>query len=137
MNLAAVMDEIGDVAETIPGLHVYRWPVDEATPPAAWPTYPAEMPFDAAFQRGTDRWSGGLLVVVGRVWGRAARDQLSKYVSGDGRDSIVAAFLAHDWRACAYARPTRAVPDAIQVGGVDMLAALFELDIAGPGTTEG
>lgn len=136
MNLADVMDEIGDVADTIAGLRVYRWPADEITPPAAMVTYPESVDFTVAFQRGTDRWQGGLLVAAGRVWDRAARDQMSRYVSGDGAESIMAAFYAHDWQSCAYVRPVRATFDAIQVAGVEYIAALFELDIAGPGTQE-
>lgn len=137
MILADVMDEIGDVAETIPGLHVYRWPVDEATPPAAWPTYPVELGVLGSFQRGTMRWQGGLIVAVGRIWDRATRDQLSKYVSDDGPESITAAFYAHDWQACAYAQPVRWRPDAINLAGVDLMAAVLDLDIAGPGLREG
>lgn len=137
MNLADVMDEIGDVADTIAGLRVYRWPADEITAPAAMVTYPEAIEFDAAFQRGTDRWAGpGLLVATGRLYDRSARDQISRYVSGDGPESIVAAFYAHDWQTCAYARPVRATFDAIQVAGVEYLAALFELDIAGNGTED-
>lgn len=136
MILSRVMDEIGDVADTIDGLHVYRYPADEITPPAAMVTYPEAIEFDAAFQRGTDQWTGGLLVAGGRVWDRAARDQMSRYVSGDGAESIKAAFYAHDWQSCAYVRPVRATFDAIQVAGVEYIAALFELQIAGNGTEE-
>lgn len=137
MNLADVMDEIGDVAATIDSLHVYRWPADQVTPPAAWPTYPVAIEFDAAFQRGTDRWQAGLIVAAGKVYDRATRNQLARYTDGDGPESIKAAFWSHDWQACAYARPVRVTFDAITVAGVDLMAALFELDIAGPGLREG
>lgn len=137
MILADVMQELADVADGIPGLTCYGWPTEEATPPAAWPIYPARMPVNAAFQRGTDRWQGGLWVAVGRVWDKATRDQLSRYTAGDGPESVIAAYFAHDWQTCAYARPVEWTFDAIQLAGVEMMAALLELDIAGPGATEG
>lgn len=132
-----MMDEIGDVAETIPGLHVYRWPADEISPPAAIVAYPS-MDLDAAFQRGLDRWTGALILLVDRVWDRSTRDQISPLVSGDGGGSIVEAFYAHDWQSCAYARPTgTSEPDTISIAGVDYLGYVFELDIAGNGRQEG
>lgn len=137
MRLADVMDELAAVAETIPGLTAYGWPTDEASPPAAWPTYPVEMDPLAAFQQGTVRWQAGLWVAVGKVWDRETRDSLSRFTADDGAESIVAAFLAHDWQACAYAQPVRWTFDAITIAGVEMMAALLDLDIAGPGLQEG
>lgn len=137
MKLSAVMDELAAVAGQAPGLHTYGWPVDEATPPAAWPTYPQEMDPLAAFRQGTVRWRAGLWVAVGKVWDRATRDQLSAYTADDGPESIVALFLAHDWQACSYAAPVRWTFDAVTIGAVEMMAALLELDIAGPGLQEG
>lgn len=138
MNLDLVMDEIAAVAATVPSLRgrTYAWPAEEVSPPAAMVTYPSEIDPLVAFQRGTDRWSGGLVVVVGRVWDRATRNQIAGYVSGDGPESIIAALFAHDWQQCAYCVPQRITFDAIQVAGVEYMAALFELDIAGDGTEE-
>lgn len=136
MILRDVMDEIGKALEPIPGLHVYPWPADEISPPAAMVTYPS-INIDAAFQRGLDRWTGGVLVLVERVFDRASRDQMSPFVSGDGGGSIIAALKAHDWQKCSYARPVgTADPEPLPVGGVIYLAYFFELDIAGPGTEE-
>ncbi len=137
MRLDQVMDEIAAVADQIPGLTTYAWPADEISPPAAMVTYPEEISLDTAFQRGTDRWNGGLIVLVDRVWDRSTRDQISRYTAGDGPESIKAAFYAHDWQACAYVNPRRVTFDVIAVAGVDYLAALFDLDIAGNGTQEG
>lgn len=138
MRLAAVMDEVAAVAATVPSLQgrTYGWPAEEVSPPAAMVTYPVEIDPLVAFQRGTDRWSGGLLVVVGRVWDRATRQQIDGYVSGDGAESIIAAFYNHDWQECAYCVPQRVTFDAIQLAGVEYMAALFELDIAGNGTED-
>lgn len=137
MNLAKVMDELAAVAGKVEGLHCYAWPTDEATPPAAWPVYPVEIGMETAMARGTDRWRGGLWVVTGRVWDRSTRDILSGYTAGDGPESIAAKFFEHDWQSCAYARPVRWTFDALQISGIDLMGALLELDIAGPGATGG
>ena len=138
MRLADVMDEVAAVAATVPSLagRTYAWPAEEVSPPAAMVTYPAELDPLVAFQRGTDRWTAGLVVVVGRVWDRSTRDQMAGYVSGDGAESVIAALFAHDWQECAYCVPVRVTFDAIQIAGVEYMAALFELDIAGNGTED-
>lgn len=133
MILADVMDELAAVADTIGGLHCYGWPTEQATPPAAWPTYPVVMSALAAFQGGTYRWQAGLWVAVGRVWDKATRDQLSRYTAEEGPDSVVEAYMNHDWQSCAYARPVEWTFDALTIAGVEMMAALLTLDIAGPG----
>jgi hypothetical protein len=130
MILSRVMDEIGDVADKVEGLHVYRWPSDEVTPPAALVGYP-DITLDAAFQRGTDRWTGGLILAVDRLQDRSTRDKLSRLI-----EQIVPEFVAHDWQSCAYARLVNGQPDAFMIGAVEFAVYLFEIDIAGPGTEE-
>jgi len=135
MKLHLVMDEIGDVAAQIPGLRVYRWPDENPTPPAALVMYPEEILFDEAFQRGLDRMpNGGLRIVAGNVYARAARDLLSGYCDGDGAQSIKRVFYLHDWQSCSFVRPTSVQFEPWMSAGVPLISALFTLDIAGPGT---
>lgn len=134
MKMVDVMDEIGDALGSIAGLRVHSHPVDRLEPPAAVVQFPV-MNFDQAFQRGLDRWEGGIIVAVSRVWDRTARDNIARYVDGSGAGSIHAALRAYDWQYCSYARATRLTwPAGYQVAGVDFVAARFDLDIAGPGT---
>lgn len=133
MNVVEVMDEIGDALEAIPGLHVWPYPVDQVSPPAAIVQFPT-VNYDQAFQRGLDRWDGGIVVLVSRVWDKAARDNLSKYVDGSGSTSVHAALKDRDWTTCAYARVTRCTfPPGYTIGTTPFVAAQFELDIAGTG----
>lgn len=134
MNLVDVMEEIGEALSAIDGLRIHAHPVDRVEPPAAIVQFP-NMNFDQAFQRGLDRWEGGIIVAVSRVWDRTARDNIARYVDGSGSESVHAALRAHDWQTCAYARATRlSWPAGYTVGGVDFVAARFDLDIAGTGT---
>lgn len=132
MNLEQVMDEIGDALDVIPDLYVFRYPADEVTPPAALVLFPS-MDFDRAMQRGLDRWTGGIRLVVADQWDQAARAALSKYTSGSGPSSIKAAIQAHEWQSCSFVRVVRADPEQTPIAGVSYAAYLFELDIAGPG----
>lgn len=135
MNLTDVMAEIGDALETIPGLRVHRYPVDSVTPPAAIVQFPT-MQYDAAFQRGLDRWEGGVAVLISSVWDRSAAMAIARYTDGNSDESVHAALRAHDWQTCSYARATRATfpPDGFEVSGIVYVAAQIDLDIAGPGT---
>lgn len=135
MILFDVMAEIGEALDVVPDLNVYAHPVDSISPTAAIVQFP-NMTFDAAFQRGTDRWEGGILIAVSRVWDRAALTAVSPFVSGSGGGSIHAALRAHDWQTCSFVRATGLTwPSGTTIGGVDYVAAQFALDIAGPGST--
>lgn len=134
MILVDVMEEIGEALGVLPDVNVYAHPVDSITPAAAIVQFP-NMDFDTAFQRGLDRWEGGIILAVSRVWDRAALTAISPFVSGAGGGSVHAALRDHTWTTCTYARATNLLwPNGYQVAGVDYVAARFTLDIAGPGT---
>lgn len=138
MNLLDVANEIGDALESIPGLRVYRHPVDAITPPAAIIQMPT-MNYDQAFQRGLDRWDGGIAVLVSSVWDRAAFVNIAAYVDAGSSDSIHGALRARTqadaWTTCAYARATRCTFPAggYEMNGINYVAAQIDLDIAGTG----
>lgn len=134
MKLSDVMDEIGRALSTIPDLRVVNYETDSIQPPTAIVQFPA-FDYDRAFQRGMDRWEGGVIVAVSRVWDRTARDNIAKYVDGHSSQSIHAALRNHTWTTCSYARATTAVPlRDFEVGQIVYAAYQIELDIAGPGT---
>lgn len=133
MILGDVMDEIRDVLATIPGLRAYAFPPDKLAPPAAVVVMPDEIEYDATYGRGSDRISLGVLVVVGKASSRAARDNLVGYADGAGTKSFKAACNGHAWTSCDSVRVTSCSFDVVSVAGVDMSAALFELDIIGKG----
>lgn len=135
MILADVMDQLGDALATISGLRVWRWPSDTITPPAAIVSYPDRMALDLTYQRGGDRITIPIVLVVGKVSDRAARDALSVYCDGAGAKSIKATIDGYD-AATAYglATVTAVEFDVFTMNSIDYLAATFDVDVVGSGT---
>lgn len=133
MNLADVMDEIGDQLDLIEGLRVYRYPTDAPQVPAAIVSYPVEWTFDSTMRRGTDECVLGVVVVVGKGTDRAARDRLAKYVDGSGSASVKAVVEAGEYTSLATARVAEVVIGTGTWNGVEYLSAVFEISISGRG----
>jgi hypothetical protein len=133
MNLADVMDEIGDKLDTITGLRIYRFPPDSVNPPAAIVTYPETYTYDETFGRGSDRMTLRVIVLVGRVSDRSSRNQLGDYVDGSGSESVKAVIESGTNTDFDTARVTSVEFDMIQVSGVDHVGATFMVDIFGEG----
>ena len=134
MNLNAVMDAIGDRLGIIAGLRIYDYPADKIAAPAAVLGLPDDITYDDAYGRGMDRMSLPLLLVVGRGSDRVARDDLAAYASGSGTRSIKQVLESGTYVAFDTLRVTRVEFDSLRIAGVDHLAALFDLDIAGSGS---
>lgn len=133
MLLSAVMDDLGDALATIPGLRVSPYWADRVTPPAAVIGWPDPLTYDATHRRGGDRAELPLIVLVGKVDARTARDALAAHLDGSGPASVKAVVEAHEPTAYDSARVTRAEVGVISVAGVEYLAATFYLDIIGTG----
>ena len=134
MNLASVMDDLADALGTLPGLRVFPYWADRVSPPAAVIGWPDPLTYDAAMVRGGDRVELPLIVMVGKVDARSARDALGVYLNGSGTGSVKAAVEAHEPTAYGSARVTRAEVGVISVAGVEYLAATFYLDLIGTGS---
>lgn len=136
MDLGDVMDEIATQVRTISSLagRTHAHPVDTLTPPSAVVGWPEDYTFDATYGRGTDRMTLPLVVVVGRPSDRTLRDRLAGYCAGSGDESIKQVVEAGTYTAFDVVTVQSIDFDIVQVGGADHLAALFSLDIAGPGT---
>lgn len=135
MDLAAVMDAIATQLDTIAGLRVHPHPPDSIHPPAAVVTYPDSYDFDQTYARGADRLELPVVVLVGKVSERSARDTLAAYVNGSGAKSIKAVVESGTYTAFDTVRVTGASFDVIGVGSPETqyLAATFVLDITGSG----
>lgn len=137
MNLADVMDQIGDRLDTIPDLRVFRWPPDQPpAPPAAIVTYPDTYTYDETYGRGMDRISSlPVVLLVGKVSDRTARDRIAKYVSGSGPESVKAVLESGTYSAFDMVRVVSVEFDRITFGGTgnEYLSATLSLDIAGQG----
>jgi hypothetical protein len=133
MDLGAVMDEVGDQLDTIPGLRVYRYPPDSVQPPAAVVTYPEMYTYDETYGRGMDRLTISVVVMVGKVSDRSSRDRIAVYINGAGDRSVKAVVEAHTYEACDTVRVMSAEFDIVSMAGVEYLAATLSIDIAGTG----
>lgn len=135
MNLANVMDEIGASLRGINGLRVFPYPVGTATPPAALVVWPDEYIYDGAYGRGMDRMTLQVVLLVGKPSLRPSRDALAKYLDGAGPASVKAAVDGGTYVACDSVTVTKALVDVYNLGGTDYLGAIFDVDIAGRGTS--
>ena len=133
MDLGAVMDEVSEQVDTIAGLRCFAWPPDSITPPAAIVAYPEEIQLDATYDRGADTMTLPLIVAVGKAHDRSTRDRVADYCDGSGAKSIKAVVESGTYTAFDSVRVARVEFDVVTIGGIDYLAALFELDIIGDG----
>lgn len=138
MDIAAVMDEIAEKLRVAPSLtgRTYAYPPADISAPAAVVTYPTDMIFDVTYGRGVDRMTGVVVVLVGEPTKRQTRDQLTRYLDGSGPESVKALLDGDegDYTSCDGVRVTGWEVDVHTIGGKDHVAAVFQLDIAGPGT---
>lgn len=135
MNVADVMDQIAQRLDTITGLRVFAYPPPKVTPPAAYLPYPESITYDATYGRGSDELAAGVVVVVGKVSERFCRDDLAAYADGAGARSVKAVLESGDYTAFDTVRVSEVTFDVLPIAGVDYLAAMFELQIAGPGSS--
>lgn len=136
MILSDVMDDIARRLDTIQDLRTYDFPPDKIEVPAAVVSYPENYTYDKTYQRGADRMTLPVVAVVGRASDRASRDLLSVYVDGDGPSSFKRVLESKDLPAYTSFHSLRvgeAEFDVIRIGGVDFVAAVFDLDILGSG----
>jgi hypothetical protein len=113
-------------------LRVYDYAADAAAPPAAIVPLPETVEYDTVAGRGADRVVIPVLILVGKVSDRAARDQLAQYVSGTGSLSVKAAIEGgnSDLGGTAHTvRVTGARVDIVTIQAIDYLGASFDCEV--------
>lgn len=133
MDLGDVMDEVATRLSTIEPLRVSAWPVGTIQPPAAIVAYPDNYTYDETYGRGMDRMTLPVVVIVGRPTDRSTRDAIAQYANGSGARSFKAVLEPAPHTAFHTLRVVDVELDTYQVGDIDYLAAIFNLDIAGQG----
>lgn len=133
MNLADVMQAVSDRLDTIDGLRCFAYPPATVSPPAAIVSYPHAYTYDETYGRGMDRMTLPVVVVVGKVSDRSARNQLGAYVDGSGAASVKAVLESGTYTAFDSVRVESVEFDVVPIAAIDYMAALFTLDIAGSG----
>ena len=127
MNIALVMDQVSSALATLSGLRVTPYWSDRINPPAAVVGWP-EITYDTTMSRGSDMFTLPVFVMVGTIDARTSRDVLSPYLQ-----SVKAAVDGHAYTACHFARVASASVEPVSVGGVEYLAAVFQVEITGSG----
>lgn len=137
MILGDIMDEMAQKLRQATSLagRTYAYPPASVKAPAAIVSYPEDYTFDATYRRGMDKMTGEVIIVVGRPHERQSRDLLTKYVNGSGPESVKALLDGGQgsYSSCDSVRVSKAEFDVVTIGGVDYLAAVFSVDIAGRG----
>lgn len=137
MNLDEIMDEIADRIRTIDTLagRTFAYPPKKVEPPAAIVSYPDSIDFDATYGRGVDTINDlTVTVVVGKPTERTSRDRIAGYVAGSGPDSIKAALEVANPVAWDDGRVSGIEFALAEIAGVEYLAAIFKITLAGRGT---
>ena len=134
MITADVMREMADKLAAITKLNRYAFPSDSITPPAVVVGFP-EITFDRTYGRGMDTFLLPVWVVVGRLGDQSAAENLAAYSDGSGEASVKEQIQAGTYTSFDTVRVTSALPDNPTFGGVEYLAYMFDLDIAGDGAS--
>jgi hypothetical protein len=135
MDLANVMQAIADRLSTIDGLTCFGYPPAKVTPPAAWVDYPDLIKFDETYGRGMDTMPLMVVVVLGRVSDQSVRDQMGAYANGSGVSSIKQVLETGTYTAFDLVSVTGVDFDFVTLAGINYLSGVFNLAIAGKGTS--
>lgn len=127
INLNTVMDTLGTALGSVTGLRVYDYQTDNVAVPAAVVGLPDELTYDHTMQRGKDQAVFPVYVLVGKVSDRAARDKLAAYCDGTGAASV-SVKAALDGIGGNVTRVESVTFGQVTVGGVEYLAAIFQVD---------
>jgi hypothetical protein len=127
IDVAAVMTGLAEAltdGETPVLTRAYDWPTLDVEPPALIVGYPETgQPFDATMRRGADRATFPAWIVCGVMDKRSSRDVVAAYI-------LPAKTAWEDatgpWESL---RVTTWGVDAVNVGGLDYVAAKFEIDV--------
>lgn len=134
MNLEALTEELGDRLDTIAGLRVHKQPPERLTPPAGFVGYPESIEYDQTYGRGSDKITLPVVVVEKLGPARAVRKRLDDYVAGSGAKSVKQVLESGTYTQFHVITVVRVEFDAVTIGGVDMIAAVFTCEIFGSGS---
>jgi hypothetical protein len=117
---------------TISGLKTYDYIPDSVNVPGAV-VGQLDLDFDAALNRGLDRASCTILLIVGRMSESAGQTKLDGYLASSGSTSVKAAIEADVTLGGAVQtlRVTNATAGSVQVAATDYLAYRYTVELIG------
>lgn len=129
LDLAAVMDAL--VASVVDaGIldRAYGWPLPEVSPPCVVAGYPTSYSPGVTMDRGHDRATFPIWLVLGRIDERTTRDVFGSYLNGtaDIVDALNNADVDHEWSCrvmAAEVQPWVPVPE------LTYLSIRFDVDV--------
>jgi hypothetical protein len=138
MDLSAVLAELETRLKTITGLRTSVGFSDKINAPEAVVLPPDTIRFDGTYGRGMDYYDDVQVVLaVGRPNPRSALAAIAPYLAGSGSKSIKAKLddrPGSGYASCSTVTVERAeLDDTAQLGGATFLAAIFHINITGPG----
>lgn len=130
IDVNAVMDAIGTALASVPNLRVRDYPSESANPPEVIVSLPTALEYDVVMGRGADRAVIPVMILVGKVSDRTARDLMGRYLSGTGSYSIKTALDGVLGGAAQTVRVTVSMPpDVVIIGAVEYLGASLEVEV--------
>jgi len=117
---------------TISGLKTYEFIPDSINVPAAI-VGQIDLDFDATVNRGFDRASCTVLLIVGRMSESAGQTKLDSYLASTGSTSVKAAIEGDKTLSGAVQtlRVTNATAGSVQVASIDYLAYRYNVELIG------
>jgi hypothetical protein len=112
---------------------IYDYVPDTAPPTPSAIVGNVSLEWDEAMQRGLDRATFSVYVVVSRMAERSGQETLDSLLAGSGSGSVKTALEAGGNLngSCSTVRVTTATPISITMGGVDFFAYEYEVEAYG------
>jgi hypothetical protein len=112
---------------------IYDYVPDTAPPTPSAIVGNVSLEWDEAMQRGLDRATFSVYVVVSRMAERSGQETLDSLLAGSGAGSVKTALEAGGNLngSCSTVRVTTATPISITMGGVDFFAYEYEVEAYG------
>ena len=138
MNIEDVAAEIGDKADTITGLRVFRYVPDKVPTRAFVVGLPDDVTYDETFGRGSDALTFPAWVLLDKIHDRSSYVEMVRYLNGSGPSSIKAAVdskrLTNEYTSCDTVRVRSAETGFFDWGAATMIGAQFSIIVTGSGS---
>jgi hypothetical protein len=136
VNISSAATEIAEQAATITGLNAYDFAPGTIVPPClvVLNPEPGGIVFDQTYGRGMDRITLPVILICGPAVEREQQQGIRLYLDGAGDKSIKQVLESGTYESFDTIRVMVGGVDGVTIGGVEYIAALFDIDLGGRGT---